>query len=235
MVSIGNWLFHHRNWLFPFFYALLFVPSPLVSEHYIRMFVAGFLIAFIGQSIRNLTIGLVYIIRGGQARQIHAAELHTNGLMAHVRNPLYIGNILILLGLGIASNSVYFLCFVFPVFVFFYQAIVVAEEAYLEKQFGENYLHYKSNVNRWLPNLKGIKKTFSTMTFRWQRVVVAEYNPMFLWLTGSLILLATIFYRNPNEFNFQEAEPYFIAVFIVLILLYFLARFLKKTKRITSE
>lgn len=234
MVSIGNWLFHHRNWLFPFFYILLFIPSSPLIENASFMLVVGTIIALVGQTVRNLTIGLVYIIRGGQNRQIHANELHINGLMAHVRNPLYIGNILILFGLGVASNSIIFLFCVFPVFVFFYQAIVLAEEDYLEKNFGEAYLAYKSEVHRWLPNFNGIKTTFSEMSFKWQRVVVAEYNPTFLWTMGLLGLTSVYFYKNTDTYNFQVIWPYLSAVFLCLCLLYLTARYLKKSRRIAA-
>lgn len=231
MVSIGNWLFHHRNWLFPIFYSLLFIPSPPLAENTTLLLFVGAVIALLGQTIRNLTIGLVYIIRGGQNRHIHAAELHTNGLMAHVRNPLYIGNILILFGLGVASNSVLFVSFIFPLFVFFYQAIVLAEEDYLEKQFGEHYLGYKAKVNRWLPTLKGISNTFSQMSFKWQRVIVAEYNPMFLWSMGLLGLTVVHFYKNTA---FQAIQPYLVSVFLCLCVLYLTARYLKKAKKIAA-
>src|SRR5687768_16881211 len=108
MVRLGNILFHYRNFLFPVFYILLFVPSQKVFGSMNTALILGFLIAASGQAIRVATIGLVYIIRGGKNRQIYAEGLVTEGIFSHCRNPLYVGNILIIIGLGVMSNSLFF-------------------------------------------------------------------------------------------------------------------------------
>ena len=116
MVRLGNFLFHYRNGLFPFAYLLLFWKSPAVFRNYLVPATLGFILAFAGQVIRAATIGLAYIVRGGRNRQVYAEGLVQEGIFAHCRNPLYVGNFLILVGVGIASNSLYFLSIVVPVF-----------------------------------------------------------------------------------------------------------------------
>ena len=101
MVKLGNLLFHNRNWLFPLFYLVLFIPSPEVFNDPVTAMLIGFGIALIGQLIRIITIGLVYIVRGGRNRRVYADDLVTTGIFSHCRNPLYVGNILILVGLGV--------------------------------------------------------------------------------------------------------------------------------------
>ncbi len=142
MVKIGNFLFHYRNYLFPVFYFMLFIPSVKLFDSYIVVVATGFIVALSGQLLRYATIGLVYIIRGGKNRQIYAEGLVTEGLFSHCRNPLYVGNILILIGLGIMSNSVLFIVLMIPLFLFFYQAIVLAEENFLKEKFGSAYDEY---------------------------------------------------------------------------------------------
>src|SRR6187551_1383439 len=117
MVKIGNFLFHYRNMLFPLFYLMLFIPSPPLFQSIWVAFVAGVLIASAGQALRVVTVGLVYIIRGGKNRQIYAEGLVTDGLFSHCRNPLYVGNILIIVGLGVASNSLLFAAVMIPLFL----------------------------------------------------------------------------------------------------------------------
>lgn len=229
MINFGNFLFKHRNWFFPIFYLLLFVPSPELSANPMGIFWVGVAIAAFGQVIRDITIGFVYIVRGGDAnKEIHANELYTKGLMAHSRNPLYIGNILILLGMGIASNSVLFLLVAFPIFVVFYQAIVLAEEAYLASQFGAAYEKYKSEVNRWLPDLTNLGKTFREMKFSWNRVMKAEYNPTFLWMIASFFIAVKHYATHPNLYNFEESLPVFGFILVVLLTVYLSVRYFKK-------
>ena len=92
----------------------------------------GMIITTLGIAIRGLTIVLTFIERGGKDLKIHADALITRGLFTHCRNPLYVGNNLMLLGLGILSNSMIYVFIVVPIFLFLYQAIVLAEENFLK-------------------------------------------------------------------------------------------------------
>ena len=65
----------------------------------------GILVSLLGQSLRVLVIGLVYITRGGQNRQVWANALVDTGMFAHSRNPLYLANLLLFLGLAIVHNG----------------------------------------------------------------------------------------------------------------------------------
>src|SRR6478609_3933179 len=124
MVKLGNFLFRNRNGIFPLFYLMLFVPSWEVFTNPVTAMIIGFSVTIIGQLIRIITIGLVYIIRGGKDRRVYAEDLVTTGIFSHCRNPLYVGNILILVGLGILSNSFLYVVVVMPVFMLIYQSIV---------------------------------------------------------------------------------------------------------------
>ena len=75
MVQLGNFFFRTRNYLFPVFYVFLFLPFARISEDYLTVFFIGLAIAIIGQLVRMLTIGLVYIVRGGRNRRIYAEGL----------------------------------------------------------------------------------------------------------------------------------------------------------------
>ncbi|MCY7409532.1 MAG: isoprenylcysteine carboxylmethyltransferase family protein [Chitinophagales bacterium] len=234
MVKFGNFIFHYRNFLFPVFYLLLFIPSPTIFNNYLAAIVAGICISFTGELIRALVMGLVNIQHGGRDRNIYSADLITDGIFSHCRNPLYIGNILILLGLGVAANSLLFILILIPLFIFFYQAIVIAEEDFLTKNFGEPYTAYKSKVNRWLPDLNGIGKTFSSMHFSIQRVLVKEYNSTYLWMS-CFVLLVMKFYWKKNDAAVYESLPYLIVSLIFLLLCYLFIRYMKKSKRWSAD
>src|ERR1700741_1971552 len=174
MVAIGNFFFKYRNWLFILLYALLFVPSPnlfrqslLGSNYWIWPVVIGLFITLSGQAIRGATIGLAYIVRGGKDGKVYADDLVTQGIFNHCRNPLYVGNILMLLGVGILSNSLIYVVVVIPIFLVIYHSIVLAEENFLLGKFGDPYVEYCKKVNRWIPSLTGLSATFQSMQFKW--------------------------------------------------------------------
>src|SRR5436190_21364890 len=159
MIKIGNFFFKYRNILFIFLYLLLFIPSPdLFSpevfgpSYYIWPIIIGLLITVTGQAIRGATIGLAYIVRGGKEGKVYAEDLVTSGIFNHCRNPLYVGNVLMLFGVGVLSNSLLYVAVFIPFFLFVYQAIVLAEENFLRKKFGARYDQYTKSINRWLPD-----------------------------------------------------------------------------------
>ncbi len=235
MVKLGNFLFRNRNGIFPFFYLMLFVPSWEVFNNPITAMIIGFTVTVTGQLARIITIGLVYIIRGGKDRRVYAEDLVTTGIFAHCRNPLYVGNILILVGLGIASNSLLFMAVFTPLFLFFWQAIVLAEENYLRNKFGEQYDEYCKKVNRWLVNFNGLGKTLSSMQFKWKRVIIREYNATYIWMTGAVLIVMKHFYFHKEQFDFHKNLPIFISILIALMILYLFARYLKKSKKLVSD
>lgn len=235
MVIIGNFLFRHRNYIFLILYLILFVPSPEIFDDFYIPVIIGLSVALFGQAIRILTIGLVYIIRGGRHRQIYAKELVTDGIFAHCRNPLYLGNILIITGLGIMSNSLVSLLIFLPLFVFAYQAIVIAEEDFLNDRFGPQYKDYLKRVNRWVPNLKGIGNTINSSTFKWRRVIVKEYNSIYIWLTGAVLLILKNYRSYSTTQNFYKSLPFFILVIFSLTVCYSIVRYLKKSLKLVGD
>ena len=235
MITIGNFFFKYRNWLFIGLYALLFMPSPVLIDSsvfgetsYLWPLVIGLVVTITGQLIRGGTIGLAYIIRGGKEGKVYAETLVTNGVFNHCRNPLYVGNIAMLLGVGILSNSLLYVVLVMPLFIFIYQAIVLAEENFLRKKFGPMYDAYCFRVNRWWPNLAGLSQTFKGMTFHWKRWLIKEYNTQYVWLCGVVLI---ILFKYPQLTDNDPAKRNVVlAVLLPLLLIYYLTiRYLKKS------
>jgi protein-S-isoprenylcysteine O-methyltransferase Ste14 len=235
MISIGNFFFRYRNFLFLFLYLALFIPSaPLFSPanlgpfYYIWPVTIGLIITISGQLIRCDTIGLAYIIRGGKEGKVYAEELVTGGIFKHCRNPLYVGNILMLCGVGVLSNSLLYVLVFIPFFLFVYQAIVLAEEHFLRNKFGEQYNRYVNSVNRWVPRLQGISATFKSMHFKWRRWILKEYNTQYIWLSGITLILL---FKYPELTN-HDTKLRNLLLAIILPLLgfaYLFVRYLKKS------
>ena len=219
MVKFGNWVFHNRNWFFALFYATMFIPSSALSENMGVQIGLGLAIFLFGVISRGITIGLEYIVRGGLYRQIYADKLVTSGIYSICRNPMYFGNLLILLGIGIFANSALFVFLTVPIFMFLYAAIILAEQSFLENKFGEEYNLYKKNVNAIIPDFTKIKKAFKGQEFNLKKVIRKEYNSFYLYLGGLLLLML---YQKHISFI------YFLIIGVILLVSYLTIRFLKK-------
>jgi protein-S-isoprenylcysteine O-methyltransferase Ste14 len=229
MVAIGNFLFHYRNGLFPLVYALLIFKGPSLLPDYRLAALLGFLVAASGQFLRAVTVGLEYIIRGGRNREVYAEKLVQGGLFAHCRNPLYVGNFVIILGVAIASNSLWFVGVAVPFFIFAYWAIIAAEENYLRNKFGHEFEEYCARVNRLLPNLSGLGRTLAGMRFNWRRLITAEYGSAFIWLAAVPLVTLKNAWLNGE---YQASNPVVWSSWCLLgaaIVGYVSARYLKKS------
>ena len=234
MISIGNFFFRFRNALFPVLYALLFIKMGSTLEDFRVASVFGFFVAFLGQSLRAITIGLDYIVRGGRNRSVYAEGLVSGGVFAHCRNPLYVGNFLIIVGLGIASNSPFFLAVVVPSFAFIYMTIIAAEENYLLNKFGSQFQDYCSRVNRLVPDFRGFKTTISGMKYNWRRLITAEYGSAYIWVAGMLALTLRNAIRDTNAHSHTAMVKWLWIGLAASTLGYIIARFLKKSGRLNS-
>ncbi|MEO6284595.1 MAG: isoprenylcysteine carboxylmethyltransferase family protein [Dyadobacter sp.] len=240
MITIGNFFFTYRNILFIVLYLLLFIPSPMLfspevfgEKYYLFPIILGLAVTFAGELIRGITIGLAYIIRGGKDRKVYAEKLVTEGIFRHCRNPLYVGNILMLLGVGILSNSLIYVAIVMPLFLFIYQTIVLAEENFLRNKFGVDFDNYCKRVNRWLINFNGLSETFSGMQFNYKRWILKEYNTLLVWLIGIFALLLFTYPQVVPDVNSRNTLFGVIVVFLLLV--YGYIKYLKKSGKMTDS
>jgi protein-S-isoprenylcysteine O-methyltransferase Ste14 len=76
--------------------------------------------------------------------------LVTTGIHCWSRNPIYVGMFLLYAGIGLAARSPWVLILAVPLAIALRYGVVVREEAYLERRFGDDYGDYKARVRRWL-------------------------------------------------------------------------------------
>ena len=239
LVRFGNVLFSGRNHIFPLVFlviaAVSFLGPPFGSERAdLLLDVIGLGIAVAGQTLRAMVIGLAYIRRGGKEKKIHADHLVTNGFFAHSRNPLYLGNMMVFLGLFLVLNSLWGYLVGVPFFYIAYLSITLAEEEFLRNQFGDEYVAYCSRVRRFLPSLKGIGATMRSMSFDWGRLIRKEYGSTFIWITTALGLLLC---EGAARHGWDSVGPrarVLAAVWVAALAAYLLARYLKKTGRLSA-
>lgn len=237
LVALGNFLFKTRDAVFPVVLVALLALAPMGimgdapgTSRLVDWL--GVAIALAGQLLRVAVIGYRYIVRGGRNREVYAEGLVSTGFFALSRNPLYVGNLLILAGLFVIWNSPWMYAIGVPFFLLGYRAIVAAEEAYLGRQYGPDYATYCATVPRWWPRLGGLAAATQGMTFNWRRVVLKEYGSAAYWMAGAAVLLLL---KERRYASLEGREPlqvgYWIAIGAVVVL-WVWARYLKKSKRL---
>ncbi len=79
-----------------------------------------------------------------------ASNLVTQGPFAHSRNPIYVSDWLIYLGITLLLGTVWPLLFAPLVWGVMRYGVIAHEEAHLLAKFGDEYQTYCSRVKRWL-------------------------------------------------------------------------------------
>jgi protein-S-isoprenylcysteine O-methyltransferase Ste14 len=112
-------------------------------------------ITIIGLFLRFWASG--YIGIEARNKKLSAKFLITHGPYCFIRNPLYLGNFFITLGVLVGfSSPVYLIIIILLLFWVEYLIIIRAEQDFLSKQFGEEYLSYCKTTGAILPkNLFG--------------------------------------------------------------------------------
>lgn len=78
------------------------------------------------------------------------SSIITDGPFRYSRNPSYVALTMLCIGIGILADNVWVLAFTIPAVAVTHYGVILREERYLERQFGEEYLRYKASVRRWL-------------------------------------------------------------------------------------
>ena len=192
-VAVGNFFFRSRNAIFPTIIALtvlLLRPTIILGDPALDRLLtrAGAVLALAGEAVRLATIGFEYIERGGKQGKVYASKLVQGGVYALTRNPMYVGNGLIAIGVAMVTGTPGAYLVLIPLFLFIYQAIVAAEEAYLRPRFGRDYEEYCARVNRFLPSLGQAPNAFAGMRYNWKRALRQDLSTI-IGLSFGLALL----------------------------------------------
>lgn len=154
MNNTATKIFKYRSYTpIPFVILMLIFENTTITSLMI-----GFIIAVVGEFVRFWGVSWA----GSETRTtggVGGTYLVISGPFAYVRNPLYVGNILMYFGLGIMSMALfpYLQIVAITFFIIQYNFIVKEEEGFLEKKFGNNYQKYLQNVPRFFPRVTKFK------------------------------------------------------------------------------
>ena len=237
IITLGKFFFKYRNALFPLVYLGLLVltrPALFLGNARLDRYVCalGVLLTVAGQALRVLVIGFAYIIRGGRDGKVYAESLVQSGFYAHSRNPMYVGNYLMMVGFVLLYGSLWGYVLVLPFFTLVYYAIVKTEEGFLREKFGREYDEYSARVNRFIPSVRGLQQSLQSYRYDWRKVLQKEYGTITLLLCGILLVLVwkEIALFGPER---VRREIWVLALMLIPILVFYgTVRYLKKSGRL---
>jgi protein-S-isoprenylcysteine O-methyltransferase Ste14 len=89
---------------------------------------------------------------GGPGVDVPPDRIVAAGPYRYLRNPMYLGHLIFMLGLA-ATFSSWLALLLFAFHAVWFHRRVLQDEARLESRFGESYLAYKMRVKRWIPGV----------------------------------------------------------------------------------
>jgi protein-S-isoprenylcysteine O-methyltransferase Ste14 len=235
-IATGNFFFRWRNLLFPcvfFLTACTVRPEIFLGDSVLDLLWVGCgaVEAIAGQVVRFVTIGFQYIHRGGKDGKVYANGLVSGGMYGVVRNPMYVGNALIAIGMAKYMGAPLAILVIVPFFLFVYQAIVFAEEQYLRNKFGAEYEEYCARVNRFIPSLGNLRESFAGMQLDWKMSIKKDLGTIVGLAMGLLLIPVWRTYFHAGWDAAMSAGTTAFTIACTCGVVYALLLYLKKRKR----
>jgi hypothetical protein len=136
-------------------------------------------------------IGVISRTRSGRL-----GRLVTEGPFVLVRNPLYVGNLLLWTGFTVWSGKLWLLVVAWTLFLLQYSAIIRFEEALLRQRFGEEYAAYLARVPRWWPRLANLGTAMRDRAHHpWRDTLFSERGTLIAVVAISTLLVIVLRWR----------------------------------------
>lgn len=235
----GNILFRYRGQI-PVIFFLLAVPVIFFTDYgwlekddiyyYVLLAVAA-TISLLGQVIRAIAIGTSNKNTSGRNTKEQVAEaLNTKGIYSTMRHPLYVGNYFMWIGIVLFTANIWFVITVSLAFWLYYERIMFAEERFLERKFGQDYLDWSLKVPAFWPSFKNYVK--SPIPFSMKTILRREYSGV------TATIIGFIFVDMLRNFVIEGAfilHMYYVVVIGVALFISLFLRTLKHHTKILFE
>lgn len=233
----GNFLFRWRSFvplvlLIPG--AMALADSALFENKYGDFIeecwvIIGLVIAILGLAIRWITVGFVPGSTSGRNTKSQRADvLNTDGMYSIVRNPLYLGNFLAILGVLISLKVWWFVLIGILAYWIYIERVIAAEEEYLIEKFGDEYRQWAYQTPIFIPKIQLWRSP--ELLFSYKTVLKREYNGVMAVAAAFFITEFVIdvgFEREPVLLWAKEDWPW-VAGFLMATATFFMLRTLKK-------
>jgi hypothetical protein len=181
--------------------------------------------------IRVMTVG--YVPRGTSGRNTKkqvAEVLNTTGMYSMVRHPLYVGNFIMWLGISLFFHLWWFTLLIGLIFWVYYEKIMYAEEEFLKKKFGDQFLIWAEKTPAFIPDFslwQAPQRQFSVKS-----ALKREYASFFAMIIIFTCLRILCSLRIDKTLRL---EPMWAGIFFVSLIFYLIVRFLKKKTHVLDD
>lgn len=229
-IKLGEFLFKWRSftqlpWIIIVLIFLKPYYPPITANIEPFITISGVLISFLGEILRIWTHLYASPGTSGRENYLRAESLNKEGPYRFVRNPLYLGNFLIVGGLLIVFSNLIAFVLGALFLAFQYSFIVLAEENYLKNKFGNEWLEYKNSVPRFLPKIKGLKFSSSLRKNTLLTVLIKEQDTIFNLLT--VLFIIYLLKINTLSSLSKRGILYFLLLYSPIILIYIILKIVR--------
>lgn len=237
MIRHGHSMFRWRSYL-PF----LFIGPLLLAFResvYLESLVGDmledvwvlmcFLLSLSGIVLRAFTVGFVPGSTSGRNTTEQRADvLNTRGMYSIVRNPLYLANFIIILGVLLSIKVWWLVLLASLVFFIYMERIILTEEDFLEKKFGQVYNDWREKTPVIIPNLKLWKS--ADVPFSWKTVLKREYPGLLAVGTCFLIteMIIDLVFEGQHFHEWLSEDYIWPLTYSVILIFCLTLRHLKK-------
>jgi protein-S-isoprenylcysteine O-methyltransferase Ste14 len=229
LASSGAWLFRWRSYLPLVLLALVLAQVPHFqylggSRGIDRIWVlACLVIAALGVAVRVLAVGYAPGGTSGRTtRSPEASQLVTSGMYSVVRHPLYVGNLLIWVGVAAVLHTWWLVILIVLIWTLYHERIMFAEEELLRERFGDAFVEWASRTPAIIPDPKLWRSP--SVPFSARSALGREYH-LLLAIIGPFLLL--VIARDWVVTHRVMLDPIWVVLLVASVTAYLVLRYLK--------
>jgi protein-S-isoprenylcysteine O-methyltransferase Ste14 len=218
--SAGNILFKYRGQvpvvLFILAIPVIYFTSDIENNTVLLIItMVSVILSVLGFIVRAYAVATTSRGTSGRNTENQVAEtLNTTGIYSVVRHPLYLGNYLMWTGITVFTYNIYFFVIVSLFFWLYYERIMFAEERFLEKKFGKDFMDWSLKVPAFIPCFKKYIK--NTIPFSCKSVLRREYSGVLATVFGFTFVDVLRYYLLFHKFEWNRISLYVLAVTIII-------------------
>lgn len=238
----GNFLFKHRGTL-PLIALLLGISvhafevrqsamDGSVNKETSSYELVCLAVCLFGLFIRVLTVGYTPKNTSGRntATQL-ADQLNTSGMYSIVRHPLYLGNFFMWLGVAMLTGHSWFIVSFALLYWIYYERIMLAEERFISRKFGDNFRQWASRTPAIIPSVFSWR--WPNQYFSVRKVLRQEKNGLFAIFLLFFVFDVVAEYVIYHTIRFRNEE--WLILCLASGMIYLFLRFLKRNTSLLRD